>query len=50
MEAALGGCRELGAAWVASGLGATAGLPALPAWLACAVDDASQAVRATGGQ
>jgi hypothetical protein len=46
MEAALGGCRELGAAWMASGLGATAGLPALPACLASAVDDASQVTAA----
>ena len=42
MEAALGGCRTLGVAWVTSGLGTTAGLLEVPAWLASAVDDASQ--------
>jgi hypothetical protein len=50
MEAALGGCRELGAVWVTSGLGNTAGLLKVPEWLASAVEDADQrAILATAG-
>jgi hypothetical protein len=40
METALGGCGELGAAWVASELGEAAGLLEVPEWLA--VVDAGQ--------
>jgi hypothetical protein len=53
METALGGCRTLGSAWVASGLGNTPGLPVVPEWLTGAVEDASQGAamsKAAGGQ
>ena len=40
---AASGCRELAEAWMASGLGGTPGLVALPEWLAAALDDLSVA-------
>lgn len=52
MDTALGGCRELAAAWVTSGLGATTGLPTVPEWLAGAVEDTgagATALKSAGG-
>ena len=50
METAIGGCRTLGAAWVASGLGKTNGLLEVPEWLGRAVEDAGCLCRAVRGR